>query len=153
MRKALKLECPLCEPQAPRSHRTATFEARGLTRIALVGPDGVGKSPPIALIRDWFERELPDYRVELRRWRPGLLPDLGWFIGKPSVTVKAAKPRRNAGRFHGLRVFYYYWDFLLGAWWKDQIRTPPATVVIYDRCALDMKVDPVRFGLSSARGT
>ncbi len=153
MRKAVPFDLQPCEPRAQGSDRTRNLEARGLTRIALVGPDGVGKSTTIALIRDWFERQLPDFRVEVRRWRPGLLPDLGWFIGKPSVTVKAAKPRRKGGKGHGLRVFYYYWDFLLGACWKDRIKTPQGTVVIYDRCALDMKVDPVRFGLNSARGT
>jgi thymidylate kinase len=131
----------------------APLKLKRVTRIALVGPDGVGKSTTIALLRDRFQREFPDNQFQVRQWRPGLLPDLGRFVGKPAQTTEAVRPRRQPGRLHLLRVFYYYWDFLIGSWWKDRLNTTPGALVIYDRCALDMQVDPVRFALQSAFGT
>lgn len=122
-------------------------------RIALVGPDGVGKSTAIGLLKQWFQEELPQVTFVARRWRPALLPDLGVFIGKPSQPVTKTVPRRQPGRFHFVRLLYYFLDFLIGSWWKDRIRTPAAALIIYDRCALDMYVDPVRFALRSRFGT
>ena len=122
-------------------------------RIALVGPDGVGKSTAIGILQQWFHEELPQVSFEVRQWRPSLLPDLGVFIGKPSTPVKKTPPRRKPGHFHLVRLFYYFLDFLIGAWWKDRVRAPAASLIVYDRCALDMYVDPVRFALRSRFGT
>ncbi len=122
-------------------------------RIAIVGPDGVGKSTAIAALRDWFCAELPQVSFDLRQWRPGLLPDLGAYLGKPSTPGQKTPPRRKAGPFQLVRLCYYFLDFLIGSWWKDRVRAPASSLIVYDRCALDMYVDPVRFGLKSAFGT
>ena len=113
--------------------------------IALVGPDGVGKSTILSELSSGSKSIFN--KVIVRHWRPGLLPNLG---GKPSAAGPAS-PRRNAGRWPWLRVGYYFWDFLLGHWLKDRRDTALQRLVIYDRCALDMSVDPLRYGLSSAR--
>jgi thymidylate kinase len=140
---------------------TAEFTIRdvplkGITRIALVGPDGVGKSTVIGLIQEWFAEKLPQRKIEIRRWRPGLLPDLHSVLhGKFSRTGTdngPVTPRRKPGPLHTVRIFYYALDYILGGWWLDRIQTAPGTVIIYDRCALDMQVDPVRFALKSAKG-
>lgn len=122
-------------------------------RLALVGPDGVGKSTAIGLLQRWFAEQVPELSFEVRQWRPSLLPDLGVFIGKPSKPASKTPPRRKPGRFHLVRLFYYFLDFLIGSWWKDRVRSPAAALIVYDRCALDMYVDPVRFGLRSRFGT
>lgn len=121
--------------------------------VALVGPDGVGKSTAIELMRRWFERELPAVQIILRQWRPALVPALIRFTGRPEPSAKSVKPRRHPGKFHYLRIAYYFLDYLVGGWWKDKRHSSASRIIIYDRCALDMTVDPVRFGLRSARGT
>ncbi|MGI8744313.1 MAG: hypothetical protein ACR2NN_17410 [Bryobacteraceae bacterium] len=142
----------------PSDAATAVYPAPGLAprrpvRVALVGPDGVGKSTTIAALKEWFREELPNVSFVTRQWRPSLLPDLGAYLGKPSAAGRKTPPRREAGRFHAIRVFYYFLDFLIGSWWKDKLRSPASSLILYDRCALDMFVDPVRFGLRSRRGT
>ena len=122
-------------------------------RVALVGPDGVGKSTAISLLEEWFRKELPRVSFEVRHWRPELLPDLGAYLGKPATPGQKTPPRRKAGRFQLVRLIYYFVDFLIGSWWKDRVKAPAASLIVYDRCALDMFVDPVRFGLKSAFGT
>jgi hypothetical protein len=62
-------------------------------------------------------------------------------------------PRRNGGRFPWLRLCYYACDFLLGHILSDKVDVSRQRLVLYDRCALDMSVDPVRYGLSTTRGT
>ena len=121
--------------------------------IALVGPDGVGKSTVLSFVRQWFEQEAPFLSVYIRQWRPALLPALGRFIGKPEITTEtAAKPRRRPGKVHLVRLGYYYFDFVLGSWWKDRRDSSQPKLIIYDRCALDMTVDPYRFALTSSWG-
>jgi hypothetical protein len=121
--------------------------------LALVGPDGVGKSTVLRFVRQWFEQEAPFIAVDIRPWRPALLPSLGRLVGKPEVTTTTSvRPRRRPGRFHAVRLAYYYLDFVLGSWWKDRRDPSRPRLVIYDRCALDMAVDPYRFGLASSRG-
>jgi hypothetical protein len=113
----------------------------------------VGKSTVLSLVRQWFEREAAFISVDIRPWRPGLLPSLGRFIGKPETTTETAvRPRRRPGKFHLVRLGYYYFDFVLGSWWKDRRDSSQPRLIIYDRCALDMTVDPYRFGLTSSWG-
>ena len=143
-------EIPL---QIPASSAPRLVAGKGITRIALVGPDGVGKSTVIRLLRESLNRDLPWLAVQVRQWRPGLLPNLGELATGQRSTGEWQRPRRKPGRFQLLRVGYYFLDFLLGSWWRDRLRVPEATLIVYDRCALDMQVDPVRFALSSKRGT
>lgn len=111
--------------------------------VAIVGPDGVGKSTSISALYE----HLPSLftRIQVRHWRPGLLPQLGRLIGKE--TPQGAPPRRHPGRFQILRLGYYLIDFWLGYLIKDSVESSKQRVIIYDRCALDMVVDPRRFGL------
>ncbi|MBV9227135.1 MAG: hypothetical protein JOY85_24125 [Acidobacteriaceae bacterium] len=124
-------------------------------RIALVGPDGVGKSTTLDCVQEWFAREAPFISVTVRRWRPWLLPALSELIGKkePGADDPEQPPRRQPGNLHLLRLAYYSCDFLLGSFWMDRRDRSQPRIVIYDRCAMDMFVDPVRFALSSRRGT
>jgi hypothetical protein len=50
------------------------------------------------------------------------------------------------------RLAYYWVDFTIGRILKDTRDSGRQRLVLYDRCALDMAVDPLRYGLSSRRG-
>jgi thymidylate kinase len=121
--------------------------------VAIVGPDGVGKSTLIDGLRKLLPQLLPINGVMLRHWRPSLLPALGRLAGqevpRPGV---AHPPRRTVGKFRWIRNFYYSFDFTLGAWLKDQPLLSFNKIIIYDRCYLDMQADPLRFGLPDAKG-
>ena len=121
--------------------------------IALVGPDGVGKSSLIAELSR--QEDLVFSEVVVRHWRPGVLPHLGAFIGRKPATMGSdglLPPRRQGGRLHWLRVGYYAADVLLGTLLKDRVAASRQKLVLYDRCFLDMAVDPLRYGLTSSRG-
>jgi hypothetical protein len=121
------------------------------TIIAIVGPDGVGKTSVLNRATVKLQEILAD--VEIRHWRPGILPPLKTFWGKSVETQRlshSVAPRRTPGRFHFARILYYWFDFLIGYYVRDCNRV---RVVLYDRCALDMAVDPLRYGLSSTQGT
>jgi hypothetical protein len=121
--------------------------------VALVGPDGVGKSSLIGALSD--AEGLAFTGVVTRHWRPGLLPQLGTFVGRslPEETGEGLRPpRRTRGRFHWFRTSYYATDTLLGTWFKDRVAASRQKLIVYDRCFLDMAVDPLRYGLSSDRG-
>lgn len=121
--------------------------------ISLVGPDGSGKTSTRVRIG---ESTPPFTNTIKKHWRPNFLPSLGSLIGKPNVGSEQEgnlAPRRNRGRFHFFRLIYYWMDFVLGYHIKDRGLSSRLDLIVYDRCALDMAVDPVRYGLSSARGT
>lgn len=114
--------------------------------VSVVGPDGVGKTTVIAEIARTAKTRLRCTRVEYRHWRPGVLPQLGSFVGK-APPAGGTPPRRTAGRFGWLRTLYYGLDFVLGARLRDRRVSRNLGLVIYDRGALDMYVDPLRYGL------
>jgi hypothetical protein len=122
--------------------------------IALVGVDGAGKSTVIDALCLNPPTAFSHVEVLVRHWRPGLLPPLGLFLGKAvPVQGQAAPPRRTSGSFHWLRLLYYGVDLVLGHRLKDIRASSRQQLVLYDRCTLDMSVDPVRYGLRSAKGT
>lgn len=122
--------------------------------IAIVGPDGVGKSTIIKEISILLPEKLALPEIIVRHWRPGVLPNLGTFIGRKHEFIggsDAVVPRRKPGYFGVLRALYYFMDFLVGGWIKDRRDSSTLKTVLYDRCALDMIVDPVRYGIKSSK--
>jgi len=118
--------------------------------VAVVGPDGVGKSSAI----QQAVRHLDDlFDIRIRHWRPGLLPAPAKIVGRKP---KQGGPpsRTQPGLFeHWLRIGYYWLDYVLGYFLKDRF-LPKSVIqlVIYDRHAIDAAVDPLRYRLRSTRG-
>jgi hypothetical protein len=124
---------------------------QGAPIFALVGPDGVGKSTVIRLLRERILQQTCFPNVKIKHWRPGLLPQLGRMKGvRAPAPGQATTPRKKAGAFGLARQMYYLVDFLLGYWLVDRLEGNRLTVQVYDRCLLDMTVHPVRFGFSNA---
>jgi len=122
--------------------------------IALVGPDGTGKSSVVEALRgrmaDVFA--LSDPRV--RHWRPFVLPALRKVVFRAGPTTPAT-PVMPSGAIGGLlslfRTIYYSADWFLGYYVRDRIASHRLHAVLYDRCLVDMAVDPRRYGLTSDR--
>lgn len=122
--------------------------------VAIVGPDGTGKSTTIDELRRQLESNGSRVSNNIRHWRPGVLPTLGRLTSKGGAESQfGGPPRRSPGRFQFLRLAYYGLDFVVGHFLQDNREKRQKTVVLYDRCALDMHVDPLRFALQSTRGT
>lgn len=123
--------------------------------VAIVGPDGVGKSTLLSEVERESSKNLVFAGIERRHWRPGVLPQLRNFARGPYLTPKvgdAIAPRREAGRQYVLRLMYYTLDFALGYFIRDRIPSSRLVLTLYDRCFLDMVVDPLRYGFSSNVG-
>lgn len=118
--------------------------------VSVVGPDGVGKSTLIAEVARQARQRLRCSRVEVHHWRPGVLPQLGSLVGRP-LPRGGTPPRRTPGRFAWVRALYYALDFVLGSVLRDRRVSRDLGLVLYDRGALDMCVDSLRYGLPSAR--
>ena len=122
--------------------------------IAIVGPDGTGKSTTIDELRQQLALNGSIVSRNIRHWRPAVFPALGRLTPKGGAESQfGGPPRRSPGRFQFLRLVYYGLDFIVGHIVQDNPEKKQGSVILYDRCALDMHVDPVRFGLKSTRGT
>jgi len=121
--------------------------------LALVGPDGAGKSSVLAAVAEKLPERFPFWSVANRHWRPEVLPNIGVLAGKPQPERgQPVAPRRKSGRFYFLRLAYYGADFLMGYFFKDCPVRSGLTPILYDRCFWDMYVDPLRFGLGGTSG-
>ncbi len=117
--------------------------------IAVLGVDGSGKSTVIEAIAPVL-KETTHNALYIHHLRPSLLPPLARFRGKKSVQKgpvlepHGATPSGVVGSL--LRLSYLTLDYILGYWIKVRpiIAKQPA-IVLFDRYAYDMAMDPRRF--------
>lgn len=118
--------------------------------ICFHGIDGVGKTTTIS---NTVSRLSGQSTVEVKNWRPGLLPPLHRLFGKSPQTTQMGEnlviPRETAGKLSAVRLLYYAIDFILGAYVLDSSNRNK--VVIYDRSYLDLFVNPERFGIRPSK--
>jgi len=123
--------------------------------IAILGVDGAGKSTVINAILPALNAATHN-AVVVQHLRPTLLPPLARLKGKKHLPVgPVLKPHGSSpsGILGSLfRMVYLTLDYFLGYWlWTRPKIAKQPTVVIFDRYAYDMALDPRRFriGLSS----
>lgn len=110
--------------------------------VVLLGSDGSGKPTLVEALKKRLVRSRALDEVRVFHWRPGvLLPGRG--DGGP-VTDPHAKPA------HGLFRSVVKLVFLLADWWLGYWRhlahlRLKKCLVVFDRCYLDMLVDPKRY--------
>lgn len=120
--------------------------------IAILGVDGSGKSTVINAIKPVLDMATHNATF-VHHLRPGLLPPLARLKGKrkvlsgPVLDPHGSIPSGTIGSL--LRLVYLTIDYILGYWLRTrlQIAKQPA-IVIFDRYAYDMGLDPRRFRIN-----
>jgi Phosphotransferase enzyme family len=114
--------------------------------VALVGPDGAGKST--------LARSLPDAceglfrREALFHWRPGVLPRPGSFVRSPASDPCRPHQRDPHSRAISTALLIYFWtDFLVGSWTRFYPLRVRTGLVVLERGWWDILVDPRRYRL------
>jgi thymidylate kinase len=128
------------------------FNPQGVV-IAILGVDGAGKSTVINSILPILNAATHN-AVFVHHLRPGLLPPLARLKGKELPVEPVVKPHGSIPStplISLFRLFYLGIDYILGYWIRirPKIAKQPA-IVLFDRYAYDMTLDPLRFriGLS-----
>lgn len=120
--------------------------------VVFLGVDGVGKSTVIQAILPTLKAATHN-AVFLRHLRPGLLPPLARLKGRlqnPETPVVDPHQSTPSGPIGSLfRLAYLTLDYIVGYWLsvRPKIAKRPA-VVIFDRYAYDMVLDPIRFRIN-----
>jgi thymidylate kinase len=117
--------------------------------VAIIGPDGSGKSTTTKEIAKIFEK-IYSFNEECHiYWRPGILPLLGdlfrlekrEFKG-PCTNPHAAKP--SGFLFSLMRLIYYTIDYIIGYPLKILPKIARNYMIIFDRYYYDFIIDPYR---------
>ena len=139
--------------------RRASFEWSKLRRyiapsglvISVLGVDGSGKSTVINSIKPILDAATHKATF-IQHLRPSLLPPLAWLKGKadeptgPVLDPHSSTPSGLLGSF--LRVTYLTLDYIFGYWLLIRPKIAKKTsIVLFDRYAYDMLLDPLRFRL------
>ena len=112
--------------------------------LALLGPDGVGKSTLMEQMELLLE---PCFRAKARfHFRPHLFQRV---TGDPVDKPHAQPPRSTLAGW--LKIFYYYTDHVVGYWFKQLPRLWKSTCIVFDRHFDDILVDPKRYRLQRSR--
>jgi hypothetical protein len=98
--------------------------------IAIVGPEGVGKSTTVSELQQVVLEVFT--KVQVRHGRPGLLP---------ALFVQAFPRPRRSGLLTWLKCSYYLLDYWLGYWLKDTKDSSRQQLILYDQYALDVMAD------------
>ena len=155
--------------QSLRRHRAATllgtlrhagleisrrFWRTPASLLAVMGPDGVGKSTFIdQLVPCMAELKSkgPD-EILVQHFRPRLLPNINQLLtGKPEVVSEFNNPHGAAPASMPsslVRITYYWMDYVIGYWGKLRRLCNRDRTVIFDRYFYDFIVDPRRSRIS-----
>ncbi|MBN8439061.1 MAG: hypothetical protein J0L95_13605 [Candidatus Accumulibacter sp.] len=117
--------------------------------VAILGVDGSGKSSVINAILPALNAATHN-SVVLRHLRPALLPPIARLKGRKSLQVgPVLEPHGStpSGKLGSIfRLAYLTLDYLAGYWLWTRVKiAKEPTVVIFDRYAYDMAIDPRRF--------
>jgi thymidylate kinase len=113
--------------------------------LAFLGPDGCGKS---SVINELKNRHIGGGWAVMH-WRPGVIPAIGVATGArvestgPVEDPHGKPPHSSPVSF--LRLIYYLCDYWIGWIIKVLDLSARNKVVIFDRYAYDMAIDPRRF--------
>lgn len=124
------------------------------TVICVLGPDGVGKSTVIDMLKekatDAFIRD--EDKLEIIHFRPNILPNIKKLLSRNYDESKEefTNPHRAkpAGKVSScIRLAYYWLDYWLG---KGMLRKKciNGQIIIFDRYSYDFIVDPRRTRIS-----
>lgn len=108
--------------------------------FAFVGVDGSGKSSVIAELSEKFPSSLA--RLKIEHWRPFIL-DSHKKHGKPVTNPHDQIPHNKLRSI--LKLFYIYFDWLLGYYLNIINFRAKKDIVIYDRFYMDLCVDSIRY--------
>lgn len=120
--------------------------------LAVVGPDGVGKTTFIALFRRELARILvkEEDAIVLEHFRPHLLPNIKQLLSGAEynpATEEFDRPHRaqQAGVPSSLvRIFYYWLDYVAGYFLRIRRQCARENVYLFDRYFYDFVVDQRR---------
>lgn len=123
---------------------------RGLA-VALVGPDGTGKSTLAARLAE--ELLVPFRRALLLHLGPGLLPPPARLLGRRPAGGSEPHGRSPSGVPASLARLLYLWlDAVLGWWPRVALPRIRVSLVLLERGWLDLAVDQRRYRLSLPSG-
>jgi len=117
--------------------------------VAILGVDGAGKSTIINAIKPVLDMATHN-TVVVQHLRPTIFPPLSRLKGKAAtINVPVLDPheQKPSGKAVSLfRLVYLMLDYVFGYWLKTRpmIAKQP-TLVIFDRYAYDIIIDPLRF--------
>ena len=140
---------PLCRRLAYECTKVRRYLKPSGIVIAILGVDGAGKSTLINSILPALNMATHN-KIIVKHLRPSLFPPLARLKGSqaipagPVLEPHGSIPSGVVGSL--LRLTYLTMDYILGYWFviRPKIAKEP-TVVIFDRYAYDMMLDPRRF--------
>lgn len=117
------------------------FRPTGLS-IALVGPDGVGKS---TLVEHLTQRLQPLFRrSRAYHWRAGML----WSENHSQQNTEPHAQRKSTMLSSVSRLTAHLIDYWLGYWLRVRPMLARSGLIVFDRCFHDIQIDPVRYRYS-----
>lgn len=126
---------------------TAMCFPKGKT-VAIIGPDGAGKSTLIENLKEDFGRYFGE--VQIYHWRPEIMPELGVLLGKRKASPNTPVVNPHSQAPHStllslLRIAYYLLDYWVGYLCRIRRALGKNGLVIFDRYSIDMAIDQRRF--------